>query len=187
MWGNKKPDTPHEAQPGARIPQNQQTPPKPGPAAWEDTKTMSTDAMRPTGATPDRATARLGAGLHVKGEISGNEDLHIDGTVEGLIHLEERKLTVGASAKLTADIIAREVVVYGSVKGNLQAKDRIEIKKDGSVNGDLTTARIMIEDGAYFKGSIEIDKSAEKDKDKDKNSFARAVGAPATVTAPKSL
>jgi len=123
----------------------------------------------------------------VKGEISGNEDLHIDGTVEGLIHLEERKLTVGASAKLTADIIAREVVVYGSVKGNLQAKDRIEIKKDGSVNGDLTTARIMIEDGAYFKGSIEIDKSAEKDKDKDKNSFARAVGAPATVTAPKSL
>jgi cytoskeletal protein CcmA (bactofilin family) len=185
MWGNKKPDTPLAAQPGARIPQNQQTPPKPGPAAWEDTKAMSTDAMRPTGATPDRATARLGAGLHVKGEISGNEDLHIDGTVEGLIHLEERKLTVGAAAKLTADIIAREVVVYGSVKGNLQAKDRIEIKKDGSVNGDLTTARIMIEDGAYFKGSIEIDKSAEKEL--DKNSFARAVGAPATVTAPKSL
>ncbi len=185
MWSNKKPDTPHAAPPGARNPQNQQTPPKPGPVAWEDTKAMSTDAMRPTGATPDRATARLGAGLHIKGEISGNEDLHIDGTVEGLIHLEERKLTVGASAKLTADIIAREVVVYGSVKGNLQAKDRIEIKKDGSVNGDLTTARIMIEDGAYFKGSIEIDKSA--DKEADKNVFSRAVGAPATAVAPKSL
>ena len=104
---------------------------------------MSTDAMRPLGATADRATARLGPSLHVKGEISGNEDLLIEGSVEGLVQLDERKLTVGATAKLTADIIAREVVVYGSVKGNLRAKDRIEIKKDGSVNGDLTTARIM--------------------------------------------
>ena len=111
-------------------------------------------------------TARLGSSLHVKGEITGNEDLHIDGTVEGLVQLEDRKLTVGASAKLTADVIAREVVVYGNVKGNLRARDRIEIKKDGSVVGDLTTARIMIEDGAYFKGSIEIDKAGESDDDK---------------------
>ena len=124
---------------------------------------MSTDALRPLGATADRATARLGASLHVKGEITGNEDLQIDGSVEGLIQLDERKLTVGATSKVTADVIAREVVVYGNVKGNLRAKDRIEIKKDGSVNGDLTTSRIMIEDGAYFKGSIEIDKSADKD------------------------
>ena len=112
---------------------------------------MSTDAMRPLSTTPSGSTARLGASLHVKGEISGNEDLHIDGSVEGLVQLEDRKLTVGASAKLTADVVAREVVVYGSVKGNLRARDRIEIKKDGSVVGDLTTARIMIEDGAYFK------------------------------------
>ena len=120
-------------------------------------------------------TARLGASLHVKGEITGNEDLHIDGSVEGLIQLEERKLTVGASAKLTADVIAREVVVYGNVKGNLRARDRIEIKKDGSVVGDLTTARIMIEDGAYFKGSIEIDKAGEgSDDDKSYSSRTRA-------------
>lgn len=120
-------------------------------------------------------TARLGASLHVKGEITGNEDLLIDGSVEGLVHLEERKLTIGSSAKLTADIIAREVVVYGNVKGNLRARDRIEIKKDGSVVGDLTTARIMIEDGAYFKGSIEIDKAGESsDSDGDKPSFSRA-------------
>ncbi|HXA56553.1 MAG TPA: polymer-forming cytoskeletal protein, partial [Candidatus Acidoferrum sp.] len=110
--------------------------------------------------------------LHVKGEITGNEDLAIDGSVEGLVHLEDRKLTVGASARLTADVIAREVVVYGNVKGNLRARDRIEIKKDGSVVGDLTTARIMIEDGAYFKGSIEIDKAGEGDSD-DK-SFSRS-------------
>ena len=129
--------------------------------------------------TPDRATARLGSSLHVKGEITGNEDLLIDGSVEGLIQLDERKLTVGATAKVTADVIAREVVVYGTVKGNLRAKDRIEIKKDGSVNGDLTTARIMIEDGAYFKGSIEIDKSAEKET--STAAFARTAAVPSTT------
>jgi cytoskeletal protein CcmA (bactofilin family) len=113
----------------------------------------------------------------VKGEITGNEDLHIDGSVEGLVQLEDRKLVVGASAKVTADVIAREVVVYGNVKGNLRARDRIEIKKDGSVVGDLTTARIMIEDGAYFKGSIEIDRGADSaaDHDLDKPAFSRAV------------
>jgi cytoskeletal protein CcmA (bactofilin family) len=145
---------------------------------------MSTDAMRPLGATGDRASARLGASLHVKGEISGSEDLVIDGSVEGLIQLDERKLTVGATAKVTADIIAREVVVYGTVKGNLRAKDRIEIKKDGSVNGDLTTSRIMIEDGAYFKGSIEIDKAA--DKDTSHSAFAKSA-APAGAAAGKTI
>jgi cytoskeletal protein CcmA (bactofilin family) len=128
-------------------------------------------------------TARLGATLHVKGEITGNEDLAIDGSVEGLVHLEDRKLTVGPSAKLTADVIAREVVVYGNVKGNLRARDRIEIKKDGSVVGDLTTARIMIEDGAYFKGSIEIDKTGEaSESDEKSTSYASRVSR-ATATA----
>jgi cytoskeletal protein CcmA (bactofilin family) len=191
MWGNaKKPETPQAAQPEAKIfaanQQNLNQAPKPAPATWEGTNAMSTDAMRPLGATGDRATARLGASLHVKGEITGSEDLLVDGSVEGLIQLDERKLTVGATAKLTADIIAREVVVYGSVKGNLRAKDRIEIKKDGSVNGDLTTARIMIEDGAYFKGSIEIDKSAEKES--GGSAFAKSSSAPAPATAgPKSI
>ena len=121
--------------------------------------------------TPATAAARLGPSLHVKGEITGSEDLHIDGSVEGQITLEDRKLTIGATAKLTADVNAREVVVFGNVKGNLRAKDRIEIKKDGSVVGDLTTARIMIEDGAYFKGSIEIDREGAN---ADKPAFARA-------------
>ena len=76
----------------------------------------------------------------------------IDGAVEGLIQLDERKLTVGKTAKLTADIIARDVVVYGYVKGNVRAKGRIEIRKDGSVIGNLTTAQIMIEDGGGLQG-----------------------------------
>jgi cytoskeletal protein CcmA (bactofilin family) len=178
MWGNKKPETPQVASPEPKIQQSNQ-PPKPAPATWEGTTAMSTDAMRPLGTTADRATARLGSSLHVKGEISGNEDLLIDGSVEGLIQLDERKLTIGATAKVTADIIAREVVVYGTVKGNLRAKDRIEIKKDGSVNGDLTTARIMIEDGAYFKGSIEIDKSSEKET--GSNAFAKSASSQGTA------
>jgi len=149
---------------------------------------MNNDATRPTGATADRAPSRLGSSLHVKGEISGNEDLYIDGTVEGLVYLDERKLTVGATAKLTADVIAGEEIVYGSVQGNVRGKGKIESKKDGSVNGDLTTAQIIIEDSAYFKGSIEIEKSAEKEG--DKNVFSRTASAPATPTAgagPRSI
>jgi cytoskeletal protein CcmA (bactofilin family) len=137
-------------------------------------KNMNVEATR-VPAMPVGSGARLGASIRVKGEISGNEDLHIDGTVEGLVQLDGRKLTVGMAAKLTADVMAREIVVYGSVKGNLHATDKIEIKKDGSVIGDLTTARIMIEDGAYFKGSIEIDaKSAASLSDSDSSkSYSR--------------
>src|SRR5579871_5048670 len=188
MWGNKKaePDSPPAAVPAAsKAPETNST--KPIPARVED-NVMSTDAVRPMATTPAGATARLGASLHIKGEISGNEDLHVDGSVEGLIQLDDRKLTVGASAKVTADLVAREVVVYGSVKGNLRARDRIEIKKDGSVIGDLTTARIMIEDGAYFKGSIEIDrKGAEGAADLDKPAYVRAVTASTTPAHAKTV
>src|SRR6267143_5306880 len=164
MWGKKKSHTPQAADP---EPKNWQTnqPPKPAPASSEGTTKMNKDVMRPAGATAERVMARLGLSLHLKGEISGNEDLHIDGTVEGAVQLGEGKLTVGATANVTADIIAREVVVCGKVKGNVQAKGKIEIKKDGSMIGDLTTAQIIIEDGAYFKGSIEIDRSADKEAD----------------------
>lgn len=173
MWGNKKPDAPSPAA-NPTSQQNLYSMPTSSPAsATGEGTSMSTDAMRPISTTPAGAVARLGPSLHVKGEITGNEDLSVDGSVEGLIQLEERKLTVGASAKVTADIIAREVVVYGNVKGNLRARDRIEIKKDGSVVGDLTTARIMIEDGAYFKGSIEIDKTGDGSGELDK-SFSRS-------------
>src|ERR1039458_2264880 len=183
MWGDKKPVTPQPTTAKAPAPPAPPAPvAKPASAKTEGTA-MSTDAMRPLSTTPSGSTARLGASLHVKGEISGNEDLHIDGSVEGLIQLEDRKLTVGASAKLTADVVAREVVVYGSVKGNLRARDRIEIKKDGSVVGDLITARIMIEDGAYFKGSIEIDRTASgSETDLDKPAYFRATAASAATT-----
>jgi cytoskeletal protein CcmA (bactofilin family) len=110
--------------------------------------------------TPNsRDVASLGANLVVKGDITGSEDLQIGGTVEGSISLQGQRLTIGPTAKLNSEVHAREVVVYGSVEGNLDAHDRVEIKKDGSVIGDITTARISIEDGAYFKGKIEIDRA----------------------------
>jgi cytoskeletal protein CcmA (bactofilin family) len=106
--------------------------------------------------------SQLGANLYMKGEVTGSEDLVIEGTFEGLVQLDEGNLTIAATARVTADIAAVEIVVFGSVKGNVRAKKRITIKENGSVTGDLTTQEILIEDGAIFKGSIEIDKSVEK-------------------------
>jgi cytoskeletal protein CcmA (bactofilin family) len=117
----------------------------------------------PAPSTPTAPTAHglscLGASLEIKGKISGEEDLQIDGKVEGSIALQGQRLTVGRSGQLNSEVHAREVVVFGKVQGNLRASDRVEIKKDGSVTGDITTSRISIEDGAYFKGRIEIDRS----------------------------
>ena len=111
--------------------------------------------MRPMSPTA-RNVACLGSSLEIHGTISGEEDLQIDGKVEGSISLPGHRLTVGRMAHLTSEITAREVIVCGKVTGNLRTRDRVEIKKDGSVVGDITTARISIEDGAHFKGRIEI-------------------------------
>ncbi|MGB9467611.1 MAG: polymer-forming cytoskeletal protein [Candidatus Acidiferrum sp.] len=104
-----------------------------------------------------RTSARLGSSLHINGHITGTEDLQVDGKVDGPISLNGHQLTVGATAVLNSEIRAGEVVVYGKIVGNLYARDRVDIKTDGSVTGDISTSRISIEDGAHFKGRIEID------------------------------
>lgn len=104
-----------------------------------------------------RGSARLGSSLQIKGHITGTEDLQIDGKVDGPISLRGHGLIVGPNAQLASEIHAREVVVYGKVVGNVNARDRVDVKSDGSVIGDISTARISIEDGAQFKGRIEID------------------------------
>jgi cytoskeletal protein CcmA (bactofilin family) len=120
------------------------------------------DPQRSPSATPSvpssigRTTSYLGPGLHIKGEITGNEDLNLDSKVEGLVSIGGFRLTVGPSAHVVADIIAREAVIAGEVSGDISAYDRIEIRKSASVLGDLSTGKIMIEEGAYFKGAIEI-------------------------------
>jgi cytoskeletal protein CcmA (bactofilin family) len=191
MWGDKKPEAPaktplpQQVKPSVTAPSISTSGTTSATPFLGEAKTMAPlDSAFPAN-TSTGGTARLGASLHIKGEITGNEDLVIDGSVEGLVQLEDRKLTVGASARVTADIISREVVVYGNVKGNLRARDRIEIKKDGSVVGDLTTARIMIEDGAYFKGSIEIDKAGDVNGE-DKPSYTRAARSTAATSSSSS-
>jgi len=100
--------------------------------------------------------AALGRTLVVKGDLTGNEDLAIEGQFEGSINLQDRCLTVGPSAQVKAEINAARVIIHGSVSGNITARDKVEIRKTGRVVGDLVSPGIGIEEGAYFKGSIEI-------------------------------
>lgn len=106
-----------------------------------------------------RNTAQIGKSLTIKGSISGSEDIYIDGEVEGTIELKENTLTVGPNGKVQANVNARAITILGLVQGNVRASERIEIRKTGSLDGDLVTARIVIEDGAVFRGSIDIVKT----------------------------
>ncbi len=108
--------------------------------------------------SPKSTVAHIGKSVVIRGELSGSEDLYIDGQVEGTIELREHHLTVGPNGRVQANINAKEVVIQGSVKGNVRAVDRVEIRKSGSLTGDLVAARVVIEDGAFFKGSIDIQK-----------------------------
>jgi cytoskeletal protein CcmA (bactofilin family) len=137
--------------------QPQTEPPAPPQAAKPSVVAFNTPPTPVLGSTPARSQARLGAGLQIKGQITGTEDLQIDGKVDGPISLRGHELIVGATAQLTSEIHARQVIVYGKVIGNLHSRDRVDVKSDGSVIGDIATARISIEDGAQFKGRIEID------------------------------
>ena len=161
MWTNKQASYPPGTPAGTGVGTLPEPVPMPAPAAASVTAPVTTptrsalEAPRPH-VPVSRAPAWLGPGLKIKGQISGSEDLQVEGKIEGPISLGEHRLTVGQNAHVSGEITASEVVVYGEVTGNLLASGRIEIKNHGSVVGDLTTSRIMIEDGAYFKGAIEI-------------------------------
>ena len=115
---------------------------------------------RAQAATPDQAT--IGKGLMIKGEITGTESLFIDGKVEGSITLPGNRVTVGRNGQVAASISAREIVVLGKVRGNVSATDRVDIRAEGALTGDVAAARISIEDGAFFKGGIDIRKPDSK-------------------------
>jgi cytoskeletal protein CcmA (bactofilin family) len=102
--------------------------------------------------------AAIGKSLVIKGEVTGSESLYIDGKVEGAINLPGNRVTVGRNGQVAANIVAREIVLLGKVRGNCQASDRVDIRGEGSLTGDVITARISIEDGAFFKGDIDIRK-----------------------------
>ena len=121
--------------------------------------------------------ATIGKSVVVRGELSGSEDLYVDGSVEGSISLRGQSLTIGPNGQVRANLEARNVIVHGKVDGNITASDRVDLRKSASLTGDISTARVAIEDGAYFKGTIDIQKpepAAAKAEPK----------APAVVTAP---
>jgi cytoskeletal protein CcmA (bactofilin family) len=101
-------------------------------------------------------TATIGKAVKIVGQIYSKEDLFVDGDLEGTVEALEHRLTIGPNGSLHASIKAREVVALGTVQGNVEATEKIEIRKDAKLVGDIRTARIIIEDGAYFKGSIDI-------------------------------
>lgn len=111
-------------------------------------------------------TAIIGRSIQIKGELTGNEDLTIDGTVEGKIELKENSLTIGPNGKIKADINAKAVTITGEVHGNVTAEEKVEIRETGKLRGDIVAPRLVIAEGAFFKGSVEMEKKSSLAKDK---------------------
>ena len=139
------------SQTGPRTPPPAPEPPRPQPSA-----PAAEHANRV--AVPAGEQATIGKGLFVKGDISGSESLFIDGKVEGSINLPGNRVTVGRNGQVASSITAREIVILGKVRGNISATDRVDIRAEGALTGDVSAARISIEDGAFFKGGIDIRK-----------------------------
>jgi len=115
---------------------------------------------RPAAVTPQEQ-ATLGKSLVIKGEVTGSESLYIDGRVEGSINLPGNRVTVGRNGVVSANIVAREIVILGKVRGNMNASDRFDIRSEGSLTGDIVAQRVSIEEGAFFKGGIDIRKPGQ--------------------------
>jgi len=130
----------------------------------------------------DQAT--IGRTLVIKGEISGSESLYIDGRIEGKITMPDSRVTIGRNGKVDASIQAREVVIMGKVTGNIECSDRVDIRAEGSVSGDISTARISVEDGAALKGGIQVrseGKQKESQQPQAKQEQPKAMSAAASA------
>ena len=137
------------------TPAPEQTTPKP-------TQTTAPAAARPMEPARSVDIATIGKSVVVKGELSGSEDLYVDGQVEGSIALKNNSLTVGPNGTVKATVEAKGIVVQGKLEGNVQASDRVELRKSAVVTGDISTQRISIEEGAYLKGKVDIQGKADK-------------------------
>jgi cytoskeletal protein CcmA (bactofilin family) len=155
MW---KPSTPPGSNPAPADAQRQPSTPTPTPEYNPSVPKPLSSAT----AVSDQAT--IGKSLVIKGEVTGSESLYIDGRVEGSIHLPGNRVTVGRNGVVAANISAREAVILGKVRGNVTATDRVDIRNEGSLTGDVVAQRISIEDGAFFKGGIDIRKPNANEK-----------------------
>lgn len=120
----------------------------------------------------------IGRSVVIKGEVSGAEPLYIEGTIEGSIHFAEHRVTIGRHGNVTANITAKEVVVMGSVKGNIQCSDRLDVRAEGSLTGDVATPRISVEDGAVLKGNVQVQAPEQRPEAKPEKSQAQAQAKP---------
>ncbi|MEY2393876.1 MAG: hypothetical protein QOF94_221 [Acidobacteriaceae bacterium] len=152
------------------------TPSTPATMANEPSVAPRPATSSSTTTTADQAT--IGKSLVIKGEVTGSESLYIDGRVEGSISLAGNRVTIGRNGVVAANINAREIVVLGKVRGNLTASDRVDIRSDGSLTGDVVAARISIEDGAYFKGGIDIRKGGQPTTQTKANGEDKIVSTP---------
>jgi cytoskeletal protein CcmA (bactofilin family) len=143
-------------------------PAAPQPATPNVTTSPTMREVRPmempkTGENYKADVAHIGKSVLIKGELSGSEDLYLDGEVEGNIELRDHSLTVGPNGRVRANVHARDVVVHGKVDGNVHGTERVELKRSAVLTGDIATQRIIIEDGAFFKGAIDIKKEGKSE------------------------
>jgi cytoskeletal protein CcmA (bactofilin family) len=153
MWNKRREDEP------VARPFTPATPSVSPAASIAEPKKEATTMSSMAGGRIDESrggSATIGKAVKIIGQIHSKEDLYIDGDVEGTVEAPDHKLTVGPNGTVHATIKAREVVALGGIQGNVEAAERIDIRKDAKLVGDIRTARIVIEDGAYFKGSIDI-------------------------------
>ena len=122
----------------------------------------------------------IGKSVVIKGELSGSEDLTIEGNVEGRIELKENVLTIGPNGKIRAEVFAKAVIVLGEVTGNVTASEKVDIRDNGSVDGDITSPRVAIAEGAHFRGSVDMQRSGAV---KAAAAAPKAAGAPAAPPA----
>ena len=120
--------------------------------------------------------ASIGKSIVINGELSGSEDLTVEGQVEGKIELRDHVLTVGSNGRIKAQVSAKAIVVFGQVTGNLTATEKVDIKENGSVDGDIVAPRVAIADGSHFRGSIDMQRK-EQSSSKQPSSVERTLGA----------
>lgn len=171
-----------------RVPPQPATPPVPAPTpAPVQVKAPEPSIARTEPIRQEKAVVNIGKSVIIKGELSGSEDLTIEGQVEGKIELRQNVLTIGPNAKIKAQVAAKTIVVEGSVQGNVMASERIEIRDKGSVEGDLAAPRVAIADGAHFRGSIDMQQGrGAADKQADHKPAATASGPSAPAAQPAS-
>jgi cytoskeletal protein CcmA (bactofilin family) len=134
-------------------------PAPPAPVAPQATSPKPTSDVRPQ---IERDKVNIGKSVVIKGELSGSEDLTIEGNVEGKIELRDNILTIGPNGKIRAEVFAKSVVVLGEVVGNVTASEKVDIRDNGSVDGDITSPRVAIAEGAHFRGSVDMQRAGAK-------------------------